>query len=555
MNIVSRTRRRGMLALPLCLLAMLSMGEAQTKKSEDVLGMFGGKETSAALGVRQPNGPALESTIAPESYFVGPSDVLAVNIWVSPPITLLLTVTPEGTLIIPSVGEIRVSDMTLAAARKKVYTEVRKRFSFGEATITLVTPRDVVVTVQGRVLNQGSYTLPAYKRIDKAVEEANVPRMGQLPSDAQAIRPYMSTRKIIVRHKDGTFSRVDLNQFTVTKDDRWNPYLREGDLIIVPPFDYTRNVIGVYGQVNVPGRIEYADGDSVKTALRMAYGFTSLARPDSVEFTRMDANGEIVVRKTLDGEAILAGTVPDFPLQPGDRLVVAGRVDRRGDYTVVVAGQVKNPGTYPITRSSTRLSEIIRTAGGFAEDASLIAAQLVHKSVALDDIQTERLVSLRGGAPPEDSAYYYLETELRMRKETVTTDFVRLFSEGDSTQDVILRDGDAIIVPLRKQTIYVFGQVVNPGHVPYLAGQGVEYYLGKAGGLTDRAREDDLKIVKARTQQWLAPEDTKIEEGDYVWVPMEAQLPFGYYLNIVAQSAVVLTAAITVVLLIVQINK
>jgi len=326
-------------------------------------------------------------------------------------------------------------------------------------------------------------------------------------------------------------------------------------LIIIPPFDNSRNVIGVYGQVNVPGRIEYADGDSVKTALRMAYGFTSLARPDSVEFTRMDSEGEIVMRRILNGEAILAGTAPDFPLQPGDRLVVGGRVDRRGDYTVVVAGQVKNPGTYPITRNSTRLSEIIRTAGGFAEDASLIASQLVHKSVALDDIQTERLVSLRGGAPPEDSAYYYLETELRMKKETVTTDFFRLFMEGDSTQDVILRDGDAIIVPLRKQTIYVFGQVVNPGHVPYLTGQAVEYYLGKAGGLTDRAREGDLKIVKARTQQWLTPEDTKIEEGDYVWVPMEAQLPFGYYLNIVAQSAVVLTAAITVVLLIVQINK
>jgi protein involved in polysaccharide export with SLBB domain len=216
---------------------------------------------------------------------------------------------------------------------------------------------------------------------------------------------------------------------------------------------------------------------------------------------------------------------------------------------------VRNPGTYPITRNTTRLSEIIRAAGGFAEDASLVTAELVHQSVALGDIETERLVSLRGGAPPEDSAYYYLETELRMRKETVTTDFFRLFVQGDSTQDVILRDGDAVIVPQRKKTIYVFGQVVNPGHVPFLSGEGLEYYLKKAGGLTDRAREGDLKVVKAKTQQWLAPADTKIEEGDYVWVPMEAQLPFGYYLNIVAQSAVVLTAAITVVLLIVQINK
>jgi protein involved in polysaccharide export with SLBB domain len=554
MNIVSRIWRGGVFLSSLCFLAILFTGEAQVKKSETVTDMFSTKDPPPG-GSFQPIGPALESTIAAESYFVGPSDVIAVNIWVSPPIGLRLTVTPEGTLIIPSVGEIRVSDMTLADARKKVYAEVRKRYSFGEATITLVAPREVVVTVQGRVLNQGSYTLPAYKRIDKAVEEANVPRMGQLPKDAEAVRPFMSTRWIIVRHKDGAQSRVDLRQFLVTKDDRWNPYLREGDLIIVPPFEYSRNVIGVYGQVNVPGRLEYAEGDSVKTALRMAHGFTPLAHGDSVEFTRQDSTGEIVVRTILNGTAILAGTAPDFPLQSGDRLVVFGRVDQRGDYTVNVAGQVTSPGIYPITRNSTHLSDIIRAAGGFTEDASLVSAELVHQSVAVDEIETERLVSLRGGAPPEDSAYYYLETELRMRKETVTTDFVRLFLQGDSTQDAILRDGDAVMVPKRKKTIYVFGQVVNPGHVPFQAGQGVTYYLSKAGGLTDRARESDLKIVKSKTQQWLAPEGTRIEEGDYVWVPMVEQKPFGYYLGIVAEAAAVVSAAISVVLLVIQINK
>jgi protein involved in polysaccharide export with SLBB domain len=234
---------------------------------------------------------------------------------------------------------------------------------------------------------------------------------------------------------------------------------------------------------------------------------------------------------------------------------VRGGFDRRGDYRVKVIGEVVFPGTYPITRNTTRLVDVVRSAGGFTDAASLVSSEVLRQSVAERDIDLERLQSLRGGVPPDDSTYFYLETDLRIRKEVVNADFQALFLHGDTTQNVVLQDNDIINVPSRKKTVYVFGQVVTPGHVAFAEGQDADYYIRKAGGVTDRARRGDAKIVKAKTRQWLSPGDTPVEEGDYVWVPKVPDHPFGYYLNIVAQSAVIVSAAVSIVLLVAQINK
>ena len=242
-------------------------------------------------------------------------------------------------------------------------------------------------------------------------------------------------------------------------------------------------------------------------------------------------------------------------MEPGDRLVVKGKIDLREDYRVYVGGEVLFPGVYPITKNKTKLSEVIRQAGGFTEFAWLEAAELNRRSVAPGEIELERLVSLRGGATPEDSAYYLLETELRLKKEIVNVDFDRLFLHQDSTQDVIVQSEDYVIVPSRKKTIYVFGQVVTAGHVPFLVGERVDYYVRKAGGLTERARSGDLKIIKAKTRQWLSPNETTIEEGDYVWVPKELERSLGYYMNIIGQTAAIVSAAVSIVLLVIQIKE
>jgi polysaccharide biosynthesis/export protein len=515
------------------------------------------RDQSAAEMASQAAGPALQSVINPNSYYVGPSDGFSVNIWTDPPRALRLTVTPEGTLIVPTVGEFRVANLTITQMREKLLAEIKKRYKFGEVSVTLITPRSVVVSVQGRVLKPGSYVVPAYSRVEKAIEEANrvVNPTMQETENLNRLKEDMSTRRIFVRHTDGSQSRADLKKFIVTRDDQWNPYLREGDIVVVPRNDASRNVFGVYGHVTVPGRYEYVKDDSVRDALMIAFGLTPMAHADSVEFIKQDSLGQVLSRRIINGGGILAGTEANIAIEPGDRLLVHGFSDLRGDYVVFVAGRVRNPGTYPISRNGSRITDAIRSAGGFQDDASLASAELTRRSVGTQEIETERLESLRGGVPPDDSSYYYLETSLRLRKELVQTDFEALFLRGDSSQNMILQDGDAIVVPSVKRTIYVFGQVNNPGHVPYLAGKDASYYIEKAGGVTDRSREGDVKIVRARTRQWISPKGQIVHEGDYVWVPKDPERPFAYYLNVAAQAAAVISTALSLVLLVNQLNK
>ncbi|HZY09987.1 MAG TPA: SLBB domain-containing protein [Bacteroidota bacterium] len=519
------------------------------------------QQDKLSTSLTQPMGVALESIVEPEKYFVGPSDVISVNIWTSPSLNLSIMVTPEGTMIIPTIGELKVADLTLADAKEKILNEVRKKYIKADATVTLIKPRPIIVSVTGNVLSPGLFTLTSVDRANKAISEANYiiilqkdEREFQKIQDLSILK-VMSTRNIILRHRDGSEQRVDLPKFFATKENHWNPYLREGDVIIVPKKNLTKGVFGIYGEVNSPGRYEYVEGDSLMDAIRIAYGVTRLGIADSLEFSRLSSDGKNISTRIINLQSITDGREQNFPLEAGDRIVVKTKIDRREDYRVVIEGEVIYPGTYPITKNETRLSDIIRQAGGFTEFASLKSAQLMRGSILPEEVQDERLVSLRGGAPIEDSAYYRLETELRIKKEIVNVDFEKLFLHRDSTQDVVLLSEDKIIIPSIRRTIYVFGQVVLTGHIPFEEGKRLEYYITKAGGYTERARKGDVKIVKEKTKQWLAPDETSIEEGDYIWVPKEQERSFAYYMGIASQAASVLSVIIGVAVIILQVSN
>ncbi|MFH2004798.1 MAG: SLBB domain-containing protein, partial [Bacteroidota bacterium] len=358
----------------------------------------------------QPQRTAFEGTIDPEKYFVGPSDKIAINIWIGPPVSFNLTVTPEGTLIIPTVGEVKVSDITLAEVKKIVLTAVKKKYIANDVSITLIEPRPIIVTVSGNVLNSALYTLSSIDRADRAIQAANKLEQRQTYDELNDILRNMSTRNIVLKRRDGTMHRVDIPKFLATKEDIYNPYLREGDIVIVPRKNPVKNVIGVYGEVNNPNRFEFVEGDLITDAIKIAYGFTRLANIDSIEFSRLSEDGKILTTELISYEDILSGAKENFTLEPGDRLVIKSKLELREDFRVFLDGEVKYPGTYPITKNTTKLSEIINQAGGFTEYASLKMSEVYRRSVSYDEINIERIMSMRGSVSPDDSASYLIET-------------------------------------------------------------------------------------------------------------------------------------------------
>ena len=513
------------------------------------------EEEKSALGIVQPTSIALESTVNPEDYFVGPSDILSVNIWMSPPASFPLIVSPEGTLLIPTVGEVMVADLTLARAKEKIVAEIRKKYLHAEITATLIKPRPIVVNIAGNVLHPGLLTLTGADRVNKALEEANKLSRLQTQDDLSSILRVMSTRKIVIKHRDGSQARADIPKYSVTHDNRWNPYLREGDQVVVPNKNYLTGQVAVYGQINSPGRFEFVEGDSVLDLIRFGQGMTDRALAEQVIFSRMNEDGKSLSTRIIDIPGMMAGREPNIALKPGDRIIIQQESDARGDYNVDIGGEVVHPGTYPITVHSTHLSEMIRQAGGFTDAAALSSAEVSRQPVNPENVEHERLLSLRGEPAGNDSGGYSLETELRIKRAPVAVDFEKLFLQRDSTEDIILQAEDQIFIPSRQKTVYVFGQVVIPGHIVYVRGRDPKYYIEKAGGYTSRANSGSLKVIKAKTKQWLEPGSTTIEEGDYLWVPQEPDRPFSYYMTIASQSAAVLSVIIGIAFIVQQSNK
>jgi protein involved in polysaccharide export with SLBB domain len=465
-----------------------------------------------------------------------------------------------------------------------VANAVRKKYAANDITVTLINPRAFMVNVTGIVLNQGSYLATAVTRADKVIIQANRvyqpsanviiqtdPRRStteayELPvsdpkrNQVAEILQSISTRNIKLRRKDGTIYRVDIPKFYATGEDKYNPFLLEGDVLFIPRRATDKNFISVSGAVNDAGSYEYGPDESLLTATKIAKGVTDFADLEHVVISRLNEDGSIATEIKVNLAAVMKGETPDVPLRRGDRVWVPEKSDARRDYRVYIQGEVRYSGSIPITRDKTKLSDIIRTAGGFTPAAFLPGSTIIRQEQASNVLTTltgpeyDLLKNLRSSrVAARDSAYFYLESKLKRR--TVVVDFYRLFALNDTTQDVTLQAGDIIFVPAKTSLVYVYGQVASPGWVPYKAGAKFDYYIEQAGGYSERADVSEARLIKQKTQEWREPDIATIEEGDYIFVPRKPVRDFAFFFNIFRDVLAVAGAIATIALLIVQVNK
>jgi len=528
-------------------------------KIPDLMSLRAGTQGGSRT-LSEPASVSMDSPVDAEAYYVGPGDQVALNIWSSAPVEHRLTITPEGLLLIPAVGAVDLNGTTLAKARTVVEKQVTRKFPGSTVSLSLVAPRKVTVHITGAVMREGMHEMHSVQRVDRLIEEANTLPSTQLSNkkfydtDQQSLRQNLSMRYITVQRRTGDVDRVDLVRYAITGRSHMNPYLREGDRVFVPTRRPWENRIGIYGGVVRDVAVEFVQGDSLSHLVRLGMGLRSESVAEHSMLMRLSADGTRMDSMLVDVHAIMDGRAPDIALQPGDRLVVPMNRDDREGNAVRIEGEVLRPGTYPITRSDTHLSQIIQLAGGFTAQANLKAATVLRvrprATEGPEELEQERLLSVRTSLPIQDSSYYLTETALRLRGELVSVDFGALFGGGDTTEDITLRNFDRIIIPAYSHTVYVFGQVITPGHVPYAPGQTAEYYVNRAGGYTGEARTSDVMIIKGNTRTWLAPSETPIEDGDFLWVPKETPTPFGTVLTTVAQLATVIAALASVILVV-----
>jgi protein involved in polysaccharide export with SLBB domain len=442
----------------------------------------------------------------------------------------------------------------------------------------LMQARKISVSVTGAVKNPGSYIFNSSDRVDRAIQMAEQydqlmkqdkidqynksdmferkidkfkPDDVNIPDIKAEEKP---RRNVLLYRRKGEVIKVDIPKYFVTKDERWNPFLFEGDIIFVPRFEKKKDMFAVYGGVNVPGQIEFSEGDRITDAIQLAYGFTSRAIVDSIILCRYGEDNISVIEQVLRWKELEKSVEKNIVLQRGDRIVVPEREELREDFHVTISGEIRFPGIYPITRDQTKLSTIIQKAGGITDNASLKSAVVYRNEVTSKDLRIEHIMTRRGNTTIEDTTNFVIENELRLNRGIVRVDFEKLLNENDKTQDVFLRAEDVIVIPSLMKTVYVYGQVVFPGNITFLEGESPDYYINRAGGFTEHARSGDIMIIKHGTRQWMEPSETKVEDGDYIWVPKEPDRPFSYYMTVGSQAAAIVSVAVSIVLVIVQVR-
>ncbi len=474
---------------------------------------------------------ATEGSIDANEYWVGPGDKIFISISGVLEAVHNLVIDQEGWLYIPKVGAIDLKNLTLTEAREKTINKLNQYYKNVDIFISLVDFRKIKVSLTGDVVRPSLYVLSANSRLMDLI------------TASYGLSKTSNLRNINVVSKNESNKQYDLLNFLRFGDYENNPMLREGDVVIVDRVD---EVVNISGEIKYPAVYEFIEGESISQLIDLAGGILSKAKTDTIEVISFDPAGKNQMSDYFSFDELKNSNVK---VKKQDHVVIRRIPDYYEDNYVNLEGFVKYPGWYKIVKDNTTLVEIMEEAGGFRKEASLTEASLKRTVEGEeDDPEFERL-KLIGSADMTEDEYDYFKSKSRQTSGIVVIDFVDLFNNNNLNENIVLRKGDIITIPEQKDYIIMLGQFVNPGKIIYDPNLTVNDYISLAEGFGWRALEGDVRVIKARTGEWIDADDVvKLLPGDTIWVPEDPPGPkfwdvFMDGLQIFAQLATVIAAA------------
>ncbi|MFZ1461368.1 MAG: SLBB domain-containing protein [Ignavibacteria bacterium] len=498
----------------------------------------------------------IEGAIDPNKYIVGPNDVFSLGLYGYINQQIPVVVSPEGSIIIPTVGEVQVNGITLNDAKERVVSAVKKRYYSSDVSFTLNTPRTFLIKVSG--LTQGTFEVSPVTRVSEILkvlifDTLNTSRVFyEKTNQREFLNTQISLRNIELSRKNGTVINVDIYKYFLTNKDEDNPFFLEGDLLKIPYSQPDNNFISIGGAVQLAGAYEHVDGDDLETVIGIGRGFDIDAEQDSIMLYRAFQNkdGFDIVNLSFEKDK-------KYRIEKFDRLFVKSRINYQKNLSVLILGEVLRPGYYPISFKNTRLKDVIDMAGGLKEKAYLplsILFRTYDAEYAAKD-SSELLINSRANdllISNQDKENF--QTDIKSKRNRVIVDFEKLINKNDQTENVLLEAKDIIYINDNKNIVYVFGQVGQEGYIPFKKGANADYYIKKAGGYGLAADEGEIRIIKFNSRGWYLPDETEIQSGDFVYIPKKVDTPFSETITTVAQIAAIILGILTTYILIKQ-NK
>lgn len=509
-------------------------------------------------------------------YYLGAGDILSVLIL---PVSVkpeLVRVGPDGMIMIPRYGTIDLKNTTLKEAKALIENFIKKQNENASVSISLFQPRTIMVRINGAVLNPGTYSLPATYRVSDAIFFANQMNVDktlppnllmnfyynegwknelrrEINSNGLPENGYYANRNISLFNVNYGSKNLDLELSSSRKDFRLNPYLREGDEIFVPYEPNQFEKVSIAGAVVRPGKFPYKPGDKLSDLLNFGLGFRNNADLSNIFYVLDDEKTKIEVDSNLK---ILGN---DFEIKPNSTLIVGEKYERANStYGIVkVDGMVEKPGFYTIEIGKTKLSDILNQCGLLLPGADIGRSYILREKLADvffpdPNVRFGKYFS-HSNLTMEDSMRFRID--VNYRREYVSCNFLELLQGKSTKNNVLLQDGDLIVIPKSSKSVFVWGQVKNPGFVPFSEGKDYRWYIEEAGGYLPTANPKRTRIIRGIQKIWLPPNGVTLLAGDEIYVPRNPDMPPGIEVQYYSLIATGVATLISLTYLIINLTR
>ena len=313
--------------------------------------------------------------------------------------------------------------------------------------------------------------------------------------------------------------------------------LQRNDMLYIPSIHDLQDLgtITVFGEVARPGEFPFAENTTLEDIIIQCGGLKESASSVRVDISRRIKNSKGTQASKEIGQmysfALKDGFVVDgeqgFKLQPYDQIFVRKSPSYQAHVNVSINGEVLYGGTYALTQKSERLSDLLSKAGGLTPYAYIKGARLVRRINAEERFRMQSVLDMaKNTANGSDSIdvsklnlgdVYYVGIDLE-----------KAIKNPGSDADVVLREGDELIVPEFNNTVKISGSVMYPNTVSYSSNKTLSYYIEQAGGYSTRAKKSKAYIIYMNGQVKKASKynSNLIQPGCEIIVPTKEKNEF-----------------------------
>ena len=351
--------------------------------------------------------------------------------------------------------------------------------------------------------------------------------------------------------------------------------LKNEDVLFIPTRAdaQEQQTITIHGEVQYPGTYKYADNETLEDFVLQAGGLKESASMHNVLVSRRISNPHALTTDSLLAQtfqfSLKDGFVIDgqqsFLLMPFDEVYVRKSPGYTEQQNVSIEGEVMFAGEYTLSKKNERISDIFKKAGGATDLAFIEGARLERRVNEFERIRLEEIAKMR----KEERERILQEMALnnnrsinemgqvnRIEEVTVIPDTYPVGIELDKAlanpggnEDIVLREGDRIIIPKYNGTVKINGEVMYPNSVTFNEGKKASYYIKQAGGYNRYAKKNQAYVIYMNGTVAKVSDGAKIRPGCEIVVPqksMARKMTTAEYLAIGSTAASLATMIATI---------